>query len=189
VGQGGASSRLANSGAPPLERSRGKGKSMKAGLIAAIVAAVIASATATAATIVVTSKNIKNGTIQMVDISAKAKRALKGRRGPRGLAGAPGPVGPAGAAGAAGARGPSGGGWTDLEWVASNASGTGEVLAQVQCPAGKIVVSGGGESDTGLLDASRLATPQGWAVQGFSGTDPQTVSVQALCARFVAPGQ
>jgi hypothetical protein len=48
---------------------------------------------------IVTSKNIKNGTIQTVDISAKAKRALKGNRGPRGFQGArglPGATGPAG---------------------------------------------------------------------------------------------
>jgi hypothetical protein len=50
---------------------------MKSALIAAVVSAVIASTTATAATIVITSKNIKNGTIQTVDISAKAKRAFK----------------------------------------------------------------------------------------------------------------
>ena len=149
---------------------------MKHALIAAVVSAVIASTTATAATIVVTSKNIKNGTIQTVDISAKAKRALKGNRGPRGLAGP------------AGVRGPAGPGMTDLEWVSGSNSGTGEVIAQVQCPAGKTVVSGGGATDTGLVDASRLATPQGWAVQAFSGTDPQVVKVQALCVRFVAGG-
>jgi hypothetical protein len=54
---------------------------MKDALIAAVVAAVVAAASGTAATIVVMS-NIKNGTIQMVDLSAKAKRALKGNRGP-----------------------------------------------------------------------------------------------------------
>jgi hypothetical protein len=48
---------------------------MKSALVAAVVSAVIAGTTATAATIVVTSKNIKNGTIQTVDISDKAKRA------------------------------------------------------------------------------------------------------------------
>ena len=152
---------------------------MKNALIAAVVSAVIASTTATAATIVVTSKNIKNGTIQTVDISVKAKRALKGNRGPRGLAGPPGGIG---------TRGPAGPGITDLEWVSGSNSGTGEVIAQVQCPAGKVVVSGGGETDTGLVDASRLAAPQGWAVQAFSGTDPQVVRVQALCVRFVAGG-
>jgi hypothetical protein len=60
---------------------------MKNAIIAAVVAAVVAAASGTAATIVVTSKNIKNGTIQTVDISAKAKRALRGQRGPRGLQG------------------------------------------------------------------------------------------------------
>jgi hypothetical protein len=44
---------------------------MKNALIAAIVSAVVAGTTATAATIVVTSKNIENGTIQTVDISAR----------------------------------------------------------------------------------------------------------------------
>jgi hypothetical protein len=81
---------------------------MKTGLIAAIVAAVIASTTATAATIMVTSKNIKNGTIQTVDISAKAKQALKGNRGPQGPSGVPGPNGLAGVAGPQGAKGDPG---------------------------------------------------------------------------------
>ena len=87
---------------------------MKNALIAAVVAAIVAAASGTAATIVVTSKNIKNGTIQTVDISAKAKRALKGNRGPRGLRGAqgaqgvPGSQGAPGTPGAPGAQGPPG---------------------------------------------------------------------------------
>jgi hypothetical protein len=167
---------------------------MKTALIAAVVSAVIASTTATAATIVVTSKNIKNGTIQTVDISAKAKRALKGNRGPRGLAGprgATGAQGPTGPAGAPGARGPAGPGMTDFEWVSNSQSGPvgTDLVVQVQCPAGKVIVSGGGESDTGFLYANRLATPQGWAVgASTSDIDGQTVTVQALCARFVAGG-
>jgi hypothetical protein len=96
---------------------------MKNAVIAAVVAAVVAAASGTAATIVVTSKNIKNGTIQTVDISAKAKRALTGSRGPRGLAGpagvagAAGPAGPAGAAGPQGAKGDRGpsGAWSTFE--------------------------------------------------------------------------
>jgi hypothetical protein len=78
---------------------------MMAAIISAIVAAVVASTTATAATIVVTSTNIKNGTIQTVDISATAKRALKGNRG---LRGAPGPAGAAGTQGAPGPQGAPG---------------------------------------------------------------------------------
>jgi hypothetical protein len=50
----------------------------------------VAAASGTAATMIVTSKNIKNGTIQTVDISAKAKRALKGNRGFQGAPGAAG---------------------------------------------------------------------------------------------------
>jgi Collagen triple helix repeat (20 copies) len=81
---------------------------MKTALIAAIVAAVVAAASGTAATIVITSKNIKNGTIEAVDISAKAKRALKGNRGPRGAAGPPGATGAQGASGPQGPAGPKG---------------------------------------------------------------------------------
>jgi hypothetical protein len=84
---------------------------MKSAVIAAIIAAVVAAASATAATIVVTSKNIKNGTIQTIDLSAKAKLALKGNRGlrgPQGLAGAPGTQGPKGDAGPKGEPGAQG---------------------------------------------------------------------------------
>jgi hypothetical protein len=89
---------------------------MKNAMIAAVVAAVVAAASGTAATILVTSKSIKNGTIQTVDISAKAKRALKGNRGLPGAQGSTGPVGPTGpqgqkgdpgAPGTQGPRGPS----------------------------------------------------------------------------------
>jgi hypothetical protein len=90
---------------------------MKSAVIAAVVAAIVAAASGTAATIVVTSKNIKNGTIQTVDLSAKAKQALKGNRGARGatglrglqgVAGATGPQGPAGSQGPLGEKGDKG---------------------------------------------------------------------------------
>jgi Collagen triple helix repeat (20 copies) len=81
---------------------------MKNAMIAAVVAAVVAAASGMAATVLVTSKNIKNGTIQTVDISAKAKRALKGNRGPRGFDGAPGAPGPQGPQGPQGLRGSPG---------------------------------------------------------------------------------
>jgi len=38
----------------------------------------------------ITGKNIKDGTIQLVDLSPSARKALEGQRGPRGL---PGPAG------------------------------------------------------------------------------------------------
>ena len=109
---------------------------MRSAVIAAIVAAVVAAASSTAATMVVTSKNIKNGTIQTVDLSAKAKRALKGNRGlrgPRGLVGAQGPAGSPGAEGprgATGVQGPAGSPDTPQQVLdkAKQADGTGSGL-------------------------------------------------------------
>lgn len=54
------------------------------------------------------SSQIKNGSIQLVDMSAKAKKALKGQRGPRGPAGPVGATGATGVVGAAGPQGPAG---------------------------------------------------------------------------------
>jgi hypothetical protein len=55
----------------------------------AVVATVVALVTAggSTAAFVVTSKNIRNGTIQLVDISPQAKKALRGKRGPQGRRG------------------------------------------------------------------------------------------------------
>jgi hypothetical protein len=74
-------------------------------VIAAVIAAVLITATGATAALVVTGANIKNGTIQLADLSAKAKKALKGQRGRRGPQGNAGPQGPAGAAGVKGDRG------------------------------------------------------------------------------------
>ena len=83
---------------------------MRAAITAAIVALLVSATSATAA-FVVTSKNIKNGTIQTVDISAKAKRALKGNRGPQGFQGAPGLPGATGPVGPKGDKGATGDPW------------------------------------------------------------------------------
>jgi hypothetical protein len=76
-------------------------------MLTAVAVALICAATASAGVFIVTSKNIKNGTIQTADISAKAKRALKGNRGPRGVQGAFGLQGPKGDKGDKGDIGPS----------------------------------------------------------------------------------
>jgi len=157
---------------------------MKNALIAAIVAAVVAAASGTAATIIVTSKNIKNGTIQAVDISPAAKRALKGNRGARGAAGPrglQGATGPAGPTGAAGAQGPAGiqtlHGATQTLSVPSGA--TGDVTAV--CPVGQTAVSGGAVFG-GLLVMS-AATTTGWRVVGFNDLPaPDNLTVVAYCS-------
>lgn len=83
-------------------------RTLRAITAAIVVALVVAGGTTAAAKLVVTSKNIKNGTIQLVDLNKKAKRALRGQRGTRGTAGPQGQTGPVGQTGAAGPAGPIG---------------------------------------------------------------------------------
>lgn len=151
---------------------------MKSALIAAVVSAVVASTTATAATIVVTSKNIKNGTIQTVDISAKAKRALRGNRGPRGLQGA---TGAPGATGPAGPQGPPGVqaliGVANSTTVAPGSFGT----VTATCPAGQTPVSGG-FLFAGITTASNRVSP-GWVVNGVNDlATPEQLTAFAYCS-------
>lgn len=159
---------------------------MKNALIAAVVAAVVAAASGTAATIVVTSKEIKNGTIQTVDISANAKRALKGNRGPRGFNGAPGVQG---ATGATGAQGPPGiqtltkvNAWTDVPPLSYRS-------VTATCPAGQKAISGGVAFPGEVWEnQQKLTIGDGWIGTGFnlSDTDTYTVYVTALCSANVS---
>ena len=127
---------------------------MKSILTAGVIAVLVVASTATAA-LVVTSANIKNGTIKMVDISAGAKRALKGNRGPRGRQGpqgAPGPQGPQGI--------------QRLVRVEASDSVAPEQVKTVvaNCPAGMLAVSGGYgyTADGSVFVNSAVAT--GWWV-------------------------
>lgn len=137
---------------------------MRNALIAAVVAAVVAAASGTAATIVVTSKNIKNGTIQLVDISGKAKTGLRGRRGPRG------PVG-----------------IEELTVVNAPAiipAGIGSVEAT--CPAGQQPIAGGFRS-TGSLTITTSApvlSNRSWLVIA-NATTPASLAAVAYCAKNV----
>jgi hypothetical protein len=116
---------------------------MKAAIISALVAAVVSAGSATAA-FVVTSKNIKNGTIQPIDLSAAAKKAM---RGPQGLQGPPGVTGTTAVAG-------------------NNVIlGQGEQgISQATCPNGK-VTGGGWTSYLGNVRILRMAPVNGtWVV-------------------------
>jgi Collagen triple helix repeat (20 copies) len=150
----------------------------------AVVAAIVVAASGTAATIVVTSKNIKNGTIQTVDISAKAKRALKGNRGPRGLAGLPGPRGLQGLPGPAGAPGPQGPpGALAIRTVARSVEVPPGQLRQVvaTCPSGQRVASGG-FGFAGIVTHFR-SNLDGWVVDGLNDlTTPTVLTALAYCA-------
>jgi hypothetical protein len=71
-------------------------------LIVAIVAVAAASTGSAVAAGQITSKQIKNGTIELKDISKSTRAAFKGRSGPQG------PMGPVGAKGDSGPSGPTG---------------------------------------------------------------------------------
>ena len=149
---------------------------MRSAIIAGVVAMLVSSASATAA-FVVTSKNIKNGTIQTVDLSAKAKKALKGKAGPAGARGPAGPQGPPGFVGATrvvSATFP----------VPSNTAGSPQT---VSCPAGTGVISGGVISDTQGDTWVDAPSGNGWsgAANNVAGINPGEITVYALCAQGV----
>lgn len=78
-------------------------------MVVALLALFVAlGGTATAAGLLVTTRQIKDRTIQLVDISPQATRALRGAPGPQGPEGPPGPAGPQGPQGNQGATGPAG---------------------------------------------------------------------------------
>jgi hypothetical protein len=116
---------------------------MKTAVIAAIASAVVAAASGTAAMFVVTSKNIQNGTIQTVDISAKTRRALKGNRGPRGFVGLQGPEGRQGPQGIAGKTPAYSNAYSDRVAVPPGSFR----FVNAICPAGTLLVGGGHATD------------------------------------------
>ena len=103
-----------------------------------VVAAIAVSGSAAVASSIVTSASIKDGTIQVKDLSKKAQKKLKGKKGAQGAAG---PAGTAGAKGAAGPPGP-----VVLKYVTGTpvTPTTGAQNAAVaNCPEGYHVVGGG----------------------------------------------
>src|SRR3954470_6842134 len=145
-------------------------------MVVSIVALVVACSGGAVAAVVITSKQIKNGTIQLGDINKSARKSLAGKKGPagpsgpagaRGLAGPAGPAGPAGAAGAAGAAGKDGTGdafttTTGLDTL----TGIGQDVAALTLPAGTWFVAGhvGGANNNGTNPARidcRLVGPAG----------------------------
>src|SRR5215212_8370748 len=77
-------------------------------MVVALLALVMAMSGSAVAASLITSKQIKDGTIQTKDISKKARTALKATRGSVGPAGATGPAGPIGPMGAQGEKGDKG---------------------------------------------------------------------------------
>jgi hypothetical protein len=160
-------------------------------LVAALF--VVLTSTATAAKLI-TGKQIKDGSIGLVDLSAKAKNALKGKQGP---SGPQGPQGPAGLAGAAGVPGPAGG--FDPAKVSYVYGETVEVLpgtvdvptegeATALCPAGAKVTGGGMffaqlDDNYDIVDNGPLGDGSGWSVIVANGSaDSAFIAAYAVCA-------
>ena len=145
----------------------------------ALFVALAGTATAGGVALIVTSANIKNGTIQLTDISPGAKRALKGKRGPAG------PGGPSGLAGATGPTGPAGPPGVQTltrvnAWVEVAPTDFESVTAI--CPAGMAPVSGGHAFPGEIWQSERVSN--GWEVVGFNTSDTNafTLYVEAYCS-------
>jgi hypothetical protein len=160
---------------------------MKSAIIAAIVSAVVAAASGTAATLVVTSKTIKNGTIQLVDISAAAKKGLRGAKGARGAAGVPGPPGAQGAQGPQGIQGPPGLQRVRLVTALVTMPSPSQRTAEAACAPGEVAVSGGYGLDS--ADAAVLqsySNGRSWVVEGENPTPAPSAILTAYA--YCAPG-
>lgn len=132
-------------------------------IMVALAVALVTASGSTAA-FVVTSKNIKNGTIQLVDISPRAKKALRGTQAVLEIdvvSSLPPTAVPPGA--------PAG--------------------IAVSCPEGQQPISGGFRSVGGAMSistSSPTSNSREWIVLGQnSGTTTATVMAIAYCARNV----
>ena len=163
-------------------------KFLKLAAVCAVVALGVGATSATAGSLI-TSAKIKNGTIKLADMSAGAKRALKGATGPQGVSGA---QGASGAQGVQGVRGPAGGfdpakvRYVEGPGVTVLPGETGNSVAG--CPAGTKVVGGGhlfGYANGGITVemSAPLTTGTGWFA-GFSngGSVEGEVTAYAICA-------
>src|SRR4051794_23090875 len=154
-------------------------------MVVSIVALVVACSGGAIAATVITSKEIKNGTIKLGDISSSARKSLAGSRGAngsagatgaRGLTGLAGPAGAAGTAGAAGAAGPPAAGGPPGRAGPAGAAGR----AGAAGAAGAAGKDGVGDAFTttddqdltfgGGTDVAHLKLPAGtWAVSAHVG--------------------
>jgi|SRR5262245_2244114 len=153
-------------------------------LILLAIIAVLSMASGAAATrVLITSKDIKNGTIRPVDLSAAAKRTMRGKQGIRGLRGTKGPTGPRGFQGNPGPPGFSGVLPNDnLGAISPNSSGT----VSAECISGYKAVGGGFEATDPNLTvyASKpSASGFGWDVSARnSGGSSEALWAYVLCA-------
>jgi Collagen triple helix repeat (20 copies) len=163
----------------------------------AVVALLLAAATAGAQSLFdggdirnnsLTGADIKNGSVQVSDLSRSARRALqgaRGARGPRGPQGLPGAQGIAGAPGVNGLNGVTAVTYHDgATQTTDPVSGIGGATAA--CPPGAVALSVGFGPATGtvLLEHIEIVNEVGGFVLGQSlAGDVQPVQARVACAR------
>jgi hypothetical protein len=134
------------------------------GLAIGLVVALITAGGATAA-FVVTSKNIKDGTIQLVDISSKAKKALRGQRGLQGPQGIQA--------------------ITEVRSLQTVIPAGQPGSAEATCPAGQQPISGGfiGVQWAPVIASSALPARRSWEVAAWNtGTVTAPLTAIAYCS-------
>src|SRR5690242_19109983 len=105
-------------------------------LVALVALFATMSGTAVAAKLI-TGKDVKNGSLQVKDLSAKARATLKGATGPQGPAGPAGADGATGATGAAGPAGAPGISGREVVVAPTDTNSDAEKTALATCPDGK----------------------------------------------------
>lgn len=145
--------------------------------------------------LIITSREIKDRTIQLRDLSPAAIRALRGQGGEQGPQGPPGPAGPQGPPGAKGEQGPPGptgakGSFdpAKLTWVWGE-----QVTVQAgvaaypyaECPEGSFVIGGGyGVVAGDIQPFGEDLYGRRWVVYFYNeGTYVGYAKAAALCAR------
>lgn len=168
-------------------------------VIAFILGLALATGTTASAAMLITSKQIKNGTIKMRDLSPKvrAKIAAAGPSGAPGQPGAPGATGPLGPTGPAGKFSAE-----NLQVVTGNVATypipfPGGYVPQsiAQCPAGTVAIGGWHEmqgsyyaSPSPFINSQRpAADPRIWSVtlqwpDSYPGADDPKYVAKAMCA-------
>lgn len=150
-------------------------------MVVALVALAVASGGTAVAATIITSKQIKDRTIQLVDISGAAKAGLKGNQGLQGPAGAQGSRGLPGPQGLQGPQGVPGLGvvrFQDGPFVNAPSSGASEPRQSFPfalCPSTGLVAIGGAVTTSAGTPGGPPAGTMSVAESGFAEFDVRGV--------------
>jgi hypothetical protein len=139
------------------------------------------------------SRQVINGSLQTLDLSKKARAALKGTRGLPGPAGPQGLKGLKGDSGSTGPAGPSGiSGFQTVTGPGSAVLAPGDFGVDIAiCPDGKTAIGGGfvpgkggvGVTPFAVMGSAPLSDPTRWAVSGENlGPGTAKLVAYAVCA-------